>query len=153
MEELSKAALKRLSEVMIEYEEFGKLEDIQRALRRKLNTLTADEISRAIVKIGIYLIRIGELVVMKASNYEVAKSIRKREFLKEYASSDSTLRAYERENIANRKTSNYITEEIVNNYVHDYIKMFYTDYSRLCSILQSRLNAMRDERINMTQQV
>lgn len=148
-----KKGAERILDIYSRYPEFDNLTEIADAVSKFQDTLTPDELSRALVKMGVLLVRIGPLAAELAARANEAYIYRKKRYLWEFSQITGELTVKDRENRAMVNIYKEQEAELVTRFVADHIGALYEDFSRLCNIIQSRLRSLRDERINVSNQV
>jgi hypothetical protein len=138
----------RIRQLLTAFPEVGELEGIRAwYASKKAGGVSPEMLSSSIVRMGVLLIRLGQLSADLMAEANDAYIYRKRKYSWEFTAMKGDLKISERENLASDKIQSEVDEELITRYIADHVKFLYDDFSRFVMILQSRLNTLRDERV------
>jgi len=132
-----------LKDMMKKHEELDKIQRIkERAIK---SDITANDLADALTEMCAYLFRIGVLCSEKTNMANEAYIYRKLKYMFSYNSLGDGIKIKDKEGLAMQSITEQYEAELVNRFVADYMKTLYDDYSRLISVLQSKLALLRSE--------
>lgn len=138
-----------LAETMSKHKEvFDGIDKIVEYVKKNHDT-TPDMLSKAVVKLSVYLVNLGAIVSEAKSNANEAYTFRKYCEVWQYSKLKDTIKtSKDCEKMSFDNVFEQYRTELINRYVADVLAAYYDDTSRMVMTLQTRLNILRDEMYN-----
>ena len=141
-----------LADMWLSYDILPEIDKIKGVVSERIDTLTPDEISRAVVKLSVLLCSLGGLVAQIVSEANEGYIFRKFMYAWEFTTLKSDIKGAKAESLALQNTIEHHRSEMIKRFISDYMKAYKDDIERLVSSMQSRLKTLQSERINSNNQ-
>ena len=153
-EELLNNSLRKIQETTVHEEVYETIRQVTDALARKQFDFTGDDISRAIAKLSVLRVNLGEAMVDAIAKYDFSYLNRKIQYANEWQTQKVELNKKidkltnpDVEAEVQEQIKELLIEEIENKHYGERLRILYDSTSLMISALQSRLNVIKQEKV------